>query len=227
MESSVPPQCMARPTTILLVTSGHVGWTHVRQVLANEAAIHVVGDVVRADEAVRLAQLRRPDLVLVAANIVGAGLRDLVHGLEVSSPGSRVVVVTEVFVGVDEESLEPLSVNGVIAWQSLEGNNLLRALEAVLVGFSVTSPELSGSHARSRQSQGGPEVRLTDIEERVLTGLLADRNQQQIAEDAAVGIRTVRRAASRVKRKYQVRTLWGMVRQAVERGYRRDAGAKH
>jgi two-component system nitrate/nitrite response regulator NarL len=209
--------------TILVVESRHVGWHYVKEVLGRYPPVQVVGGVTR-EEAIQVAEQVQPAIIFLAADKQAGGGISLTSELVEHDVATRVVVFSEEIVPEVITELRAGHIAGHMLWDEVDADKLRTGVEAVLAGHPLVSPTLLAAWGGSPTDEPSAQpVAVSQLEELVLMGLLADRTERQIAEELRLSDRTVRLAVSRLKRKFDCHTLAGLSAAARERGYRRRA----
>ncbi|MDE2605311.1 MAG: response regulator [Burkholderiales bacterium] len=182
--------------------------------LAAEPGLQVVGEAGDAAEAVRKAQALRPDLVLLDNHLPGAtGIQALAE-LKEASPGTKIVLLT---VSEDEHDLQAAlraGANGYLL-KTIEGDALAPAIQRVMRGEPVISPELLGKLVAALQAPGasapppaapalpgGPA--LSPREQEVLRQIARGASNKEIARSLDIAETTVKIHVQHILRKLGV-----------------------
>jgi DNA-binding NarL/FixJ family response regulator len=145
-------------STILLISSQHPNWDDVR--LSLEAWPHgqVVGDVQRAAEAIALASILQPRVILVDADAPDRPLVSFVGDLRAASPASRIMVLGARETLDHDVLMAPWhrGLAGYLVWEGLRAETLLHGMAMVvdadvLVGSRVVWEALLVAPERRRR----------------------------------------------------------------------------
>jgi DNA-binding NarL/FixJ family response regulator len=179
--------------------------------------------VTRAEEAVRTARRHRPKGILTAVELEGTSIVTLAEQLREVSPNSRIIVFTDELDGDLQAALKASNVYGALLWKGVTPKGIYWCLGAVLeAGQRVASPavvEELVAPSEQRGSGGVQTMGLSDDEQTVLTGLVADLSESEIAEQEPMSRATIGRIVARLKRKLGVRTLVALGARAREQGF--------
>lgn len=124
--------------------------------LSRDSRLSVVAEARDAGEAIKLAQVHAPDVILLDNHLPG------VHGVEAlpqllaAAPGARIVMLT---VSEDADDLAQALARGAAGYllKTVEGDDLIASIFRVRAGESVVSPEMTTKLiAAYRQALGTP-----------------------------------------------------------------------
>jgi len=220
-------------SSVLLVGADHVTcqWLGLRTLLQEQPDLRVLADVTRANEALRMTTDQHPDHVLIDAAVSGMGLVPLVRQMRHKSPMSRVVVVgtRETLRRDTLAQLTEQKVRGYLLWEGLSGDTVVHCLALVredelLVGQRAVLEELLATPERRRRLRND-EPALTDDERAVLTLLVGDLTQSEIAEALHTSEVTVKRTVAALRAKFGVRTTNALCWQVGRLGFVPQADA--
>lgn len=177
--------------------------------LAQDAGLAVVGEAGDAAEALRLAPVLRPDVILLDNHLPGVMGVDAIRGLREVSPSSRVLMLT---VSEDAQDLAAALRNGAQGYllKTIDGDLLAQAIRRAARGEPVVSPELMGKLVAAFQAQGVPEPEtlpeeppspLSPREEDVLREIARGASNKEIARQLAIAETTVKIHVQHILRK--------------------------
>lgn len=123
--------------------------------LEQHPGLQVVGEAGDAAQALRLAPVLQPDIILLDNHLPGVAGIDAVQDLRKLAPRTRVLMLT---VSEDEQDLAMALRNGAQGYllKTIDGDLLAQAIERAARGEPVVSPELMGKLVAAFQSQGAP-----------------------------------------------------------------------
>jgi len=184
-----------------------------------------LADVQRSAEVLQIVTAEHPNHVLIDAAVGGMGLVPLVRQVRRASQESRVVVV-----GTREAlrrdtllQLTEQGARGYLLWEALGGGAVVRSLATVreddlLVGHRAVLEELLAAPERRRRPRGD-EPALTADERAVLSLLVGDLTQLEIAAALHMSEVTVKRTVAALRAKFGVRTTNALCWQAGRLGF--------
>lgn len=179
----------------------------VAHVLSQEDDIEVVATGGTADEAVEIAQLNLPDVMLLDMNMPGGGLTALTRIAE-SCPAVRIIVLT---VRDDPDSISKALVLGAHAYvlKGIGAKDLLGIVRAVHEGGSFVSSSLAikliEDLERERNASPGANPSLTPREEQILRLISKGLSNKEIGKELDLREKTVKHYVTNVLQKLQVR----------------------
>lgn len=110
----------ARTTSVLLITSPDRRWEQLHAELQTPQGVQLVGYRQRAAEAVPLARLLCPDVILLTSDPVDAPLAPLTRDLHIATPSSKIVLVGAMRLDAGTlATLSELPVSGYVMWEDL------------------------------------------------------------------------------------------------------------
>lgn len=159
-----------------------------------------------ARDALRLARLHLPDLVLLDLGLPDRSGLEVVAEIHRDCPVSRIVVLT---VNEDERALLRALREGASAYilKGIGADELDRALRAVVAGEGYVSPTLA-SHLITELGQHDPKGPLDTLSERereVLAGIATGETNREIAGRLNLSEKTVKYYVTNVLIKLHVR----------------------
>ncbi len=209
--SIVPAVESARPPVRLLLVDDHqVVLEGLASMLASQSErVVIAASTTSADEALRLAADRQPDVVLLDVRLRGASGLDLCAELVRRHPGIKVVFFT---VYDDEQYLfQALRVGAAgFLLKTTTAPELAEHLERVMEGEVAIDPALAGrvamTAARLQSGEFWPGARLglTQRESEVLGLMVRGLTNRAIAQRLYIGEETVKTHTQSIYRKLEV-----------------------
>jgi DNA-binding NarL/FixJ family response regulator len=185
----------------------------------------LAGEATNGDEAVALAAELAPDAVLMDLRMPGTGGVEATRKILERNPDAAVLVVTMV---EDDDSVFAAMRAGARGYllKGADRDEMLLAIRAVARGEAIFGPGIARrmiryfgnppqKHARAPRSVF-PE--LTDREREILDLVAAGKNNQQIAGELFLSLKTVRNYVSNIFTKLQVADRAGAIVRAREAG---------
>jgi DNA-binding NarL/FixJ family response regulator len=208
-------------TSVLLVDDHQLVREALRDTLANEADIEVVGEAGDAATALERTRSLAPDVV-----VLDIGLPDL-NGIEAAgrlrqqTSGSAKIVALSAY--TDRRFVTEMLRAGASAYvtKSSAGTELVRAIRAVASGQTYICPEAAESlvsAVRNASSDGEPVPRLSPREREVLKLIAEGVRSPAIAEQLHISVGTVEVHRRNIMRKLDLRTVAELTRYAVREG---------
>lgn len=203
------PPADPRPVTLLVVDDHTLFRRGLIALLAQDAGLSVLGEAGDAAEALRLAPVLGPDVILLDNHLPGVTGVDAIQGLREVAPASRVLMLT---VSEDGEDLAAALRNGAQGYllKTVDGDLLAQAIRRAARGEPVVSPELMGKLVAAFQSQGAPEPQplpeepaspLSPREEEVLREIARGASNKEIARALDIAETTVKIHVQHILRK--------------------------
>jgi DNA-binding NarL/FixJ family response regulator len=191
--------------------------------LQAEGRVEVVGQAPDGREAVRLAALLQPDVILMDIAM------PLLNGLEATRqilaarPGARVLILSA---HSDDEYIDRLTAAGAVGFleKQTSAEILHKAVAEVAQGRPFFSPviarRLAAGRDRSRDRDGLPtaRARLTSRESEVLQLVTEGMANKQVAATLGISIKTVEKHRQHVMDKLNIHETAGLTRYAIAQG---------
>lgn len=179
--------------------------------LSGYPEIEVVGDAADAGEALRRAQERAPDLVLLDNHLPGVRGVDFLPALREALPAARVLMLT---VSEDEQDLAAALRGGAHGYllKTIEGDALVAAILRAMRGESVVATEMTGKlvaayrDAASGSAAAAPSklAHLSPREQQILRGIARGASNKEIGRELGIAETTVKIHVQHVLRKLDV-----------------------
>lgn len=198
-----------RPVTALLVDDHDVVRAGLESVLVL-SGMDVVGSAGSADEGVRLALTKRPDVILMDVRLDGESGIDATSRIRAEWPEARVVMLTAL---ADDDILFASIIAGAVGFilKHAKREELVDVVRAVAAGHSLLDPSLTEAVLdRLRQGRGLVKderlARLSRREEDVLTLVAEGRSNRDIGAALHMAEKTVKNHLTSVLSKLGVHT---------------------
>ena len=190
--------------SVLLTDDHRVVRQGIKMVLDLDPELEVVGEASNGEEALRLAQRLKPDVVLMDL------VMPVMDGVEATSeirrelPDTEVVALTSV---LEDASVAGAVKAGAIGYllKNTGGEELRRAIKAAAAGQVQLAPEAAARLMREVQTPETPEA-LTEREMDVLRLLARGQANKQIARSLYIGEKTVKTHVRNILIKLNVRS---------------------
>lgn len=187
-----------------------------RQIVAQEADIQIVGEAADAGELLKLVARVECDVVVLDIGMPGRSGLEALKDLRYARPGLPVLVLSM----YPEEQLAVRMLRaGAAGYLTKEAapELLVQALRRVRAGGRFVSENLGEQLARqlSRPAGDAPHEQLSDREYSVLCLFGAGRTVTQIAERLSLSVKTVSTYRSRILEKMELRSTSELIEYAV------------
>jgi two-component system response regulator NreC len=189
--------------------------------LSAEPGFEVVGEAADGQEAIRLARLLRPDVVLMDISMPGESGIETARRLTRLEPGMRILILT---VHEDRSLIqEAISAGaaGFILKRALKAE-LISAIRTVLQGDLYVQPALMRAVLQRDLHKSAPKegllCELTQREIEVLRLVAKGYTNSQIADLLQISVRTVEFHRSNITGKLQIQSRVELVRFALDHG---------
>jgi two-component system, NarL family, nitrate/nitrite response regulator NarL len=175
-------------------------------VLRNEPRFRFVAEGVSALDALQIAQLHRPDIILLDLNIPGGGM-DALKQIVVELPSVRCIVLTV----CDNADTAICALNagaqGYIL-KGVSGTDLKSAILTVFNNESFVSPEFATKLLLAAQTKNQDttiaDSRLSFRESQILREVAVGLSNRMVAERLSISEKTVKHYMSSIMQKYRV-----------------------
>lgn len=207
------------PIRILIADDHRILRAGLKTFLNSDPNMEVVGEATSADEAIRVAQLICPNIILMDISMPGMDSLEAVRVLQQSVPDTKVLILT-----MHEDSAllhEYLraGASGYIIKRAAE-SELVDAIYAVWRGIIYIHPSLMRSlvntPTRGPQESSVPAEPLTTREIEILRFIVQGHTNRQIASALNISVRTVETHRSNLMDKLDLHSRVELVRYASE-----------
>lgn len=195
----------------------------IRHVLQESAGFEVVAEAGRGVEALELAEVHQPDVVVMDISMPGESGLEVTARLRQSVPTAKVLILSmHDHAQYVVEALRA-GAHGYLL-KDAGPAELRKAVRTVFDGEGFFSPpiagQLSAAFRGERAPQGAGETldRLTPRERDVLAGVARGSTNKQIGAELGISRRTVETHRESLMRKLDIRTVAGLTRYAMETG---------
>jgi len=192
-----------------------------RDRLMMEGNIDVVGEADDGDEAIRLCQALKPDVVLMDINMVGMGGIEATRAIRASVPGTKVLMVSAYTDDVHVMEAVQAGAYGYIS-KRLPANELVRALKAFAEqGTMIPPPVMERAVNRLQVASRVTDSslgELTQTQMRVLALLGEGKSNKEIAEELGCNVKTVKNHLNIIFQKFDVKNRTEAVVKGIKAG---------
>ncbi len=222
MVTSTPPL----PTVRVMVVDDHdLVRQAVKDELAKDPSISVIGEAASTIEAIRLVEMLKPDVLLLDIRLPdGTGL-EVATAAKSQSPGTKTLVLSAYDDYQYVARVAKLGAAGYLT-KSVSGHELVRAIHSVANGWMLFAPGAaprmkSLMEQRELSPAKGPrgEGILTDREQQILRHLATGSRNSDIANAMHITVKTVEAHVKTVFLKLGVRNRTEAVVTAMNSGW--------
>ena len=212
---------MADAIRVLLVDDHAVVREGLRNFLALQDGLEIVGEASDGNEAIEQAQRLGPDVILMDLVMPGLDGIGAMRQLRARSPDSRVIVLTSF---LEDERVLPAIQAGAAGYllKNVEPAELARAIRAAHAGEAIIDPTAAARLVRAIADDARPRVeepeRLTRRERDVLELIARGRSNKRIALELGISEKTVKTHVGHLLAKLGVTDRTQAALMAVEEG---------
>ncbi len=190
---------------VLVVDDHELVRTGICRMLMDTPEIQVVGEAESGEQAIELARLHQPDVVLLDVNMPGIGGVETTRRLIQSVTGIKVLAVS----GLSEEPYPSLLLKAGASGYITKGaplDEMVRAIRKVMQGGKYFSADIAEQLASSYLSdqQNSPFDLLSEREMQVAMMVVNCVSAQEIADRLFVSVKTVNTYRYRIFEKLQI-----------------------
>jgi two-component system invasion response regulator UvrY len=206
-------------TDILIVDDHDLVRTGLKNILAGESDLHVVGDASTGEEAIRLARDLAPDLVLMDVGLPGLSGLETTERILRAQPATRVIVLTAHSEPPLPARLLDSGASGYLT-KACDAAELLRAVREVARGERYIGADISQQLAISLLpgTPQSPFQELTGRELEIALMLTQGMKMRSIGEVLNVSPKTVATYKYRIYDKVGVASEVELLRMALRHG---------
>lgn len=185
-------------------------------VFAN-AGMTVVGEAEDGAEAVRVARMLHPQVVVLDLSM------PIMNGIEAGAQIRQELGIPGILLTMHAEEHYVLRAfaSGIAGYvlKSKAASDLVQAVEEVARGNVYLSPGISGTVVRQMLNKDATRVELLTLRERQVLQLIAEGNStKQVSTQIGISVRTGESHRSRIMEKLDIHETAGLVRYAVRQG---------
>ena len=191
---------------VLLADDHELVLAGIRQLLANEKDIQIVGEASDGDEAVRLFKEKKPDIIVMDIQMPGIGGVEACRRVLQRDPKVKIIILTSSKSEMLPTLLFDMHVQGYISKRA-EMIEVLHAIRAVWAGKPYLSPDIAQMVALRKMSPDQEAWTLLSERERQVAMLMAEGIKNKvIADKLSISPKTVNTYRYRVYGKLKIHT---------------------
>lgn len=215
---------------VLLVDDHPVFRDGLQSLVTSSGDFEVVGEAEDGVTAIRIAEERQPDLILMDLSLPGMSGIEVMRTIRNRQPAVKILALT---VHVDEEYILASFQAGADGYVAKDASRqeILSAIETVLTGKSYLSPGISdqvirgflrGAPAFSQDASGEAQAEsgsiLTQRETEVLQLIARGLTNKAIGERLFISVKTVEKHRANLMAKLNLHTPQALTAYAIEKG---------
>jgi two-component system response regulator NreC len=205
--------------SVVIVDDHAVVRSGLRLLLEAEEDIHVEDEGGTADEAVRLARLHKPNVVLLDVTMPGRSGLDAAGEIKQAAPDTNILVLS---MHDDPSYVRQAFASGATGYLLKEAADadLVAAVREVASGARYVHPELGARLAAAEAEAAAMAAAdpLSDREREVLRLLALGHTNQEIAKMLYISVRTAETHRAHIMQKLRLSTRAELVRYALQHG---------
>jgi len=188
-----------------------------RLLLEMQPDLRVIGEAANGREAVRKAQIRCPDVMIMDIAMADLNGIEATRQVRALCPDTRVVVLS--MYSTEEHVARALQAGalGYVVKESA-GAEVLEAVRAVYAGRQYLSPKIAASQPNPRRANLSPLQSLSEREREILQLMVEGHSSAQIAGLLGLSPKTVETYRSRLMHKLGLHDLPSLVKFAIQHG---------
>ncbi len=205
--------------TLLVVDDHQLVRAGLRRLLEAEEDLRVEDEAGTAYDAVRLARLHKPTVVLLDIVMPGASGLDAIPEILAASPDSRILALSMQDDPYYVRQAFATGASGYVLKEAAD-DELLLAVREVAAGRRHVDPQLGARLAAADAAAQAEEEKdpLSEREREVLRLLALGYTNQEISQQLYISVRTAETHRARIMQKLGLTTRAELVRNAIQRG---------
>jgi two-component system response regulator NreC len=212
---------------VLIIDDHQLVRSGLRRLLEGEDDLAVEDEAGTAYDAVRLARLHKPDVILLDVVMPGGSGLDAIPEIRDAAPDAKIVTLS---MQDDPSYVRQAFASGASGYVLKEAadDELIAAIREVADGGNYVDPQL-GARLAAADATAAAEAAadpLSDREHEVLRLLALGHTNQEIAQMLFLSVRTAETHRARIMQKLRISTRAELVRYAIEHGVLAEDGAE-
>lgn len=182
---------MTDPIKILIVDDHAMVRSGLRMFLLAFDDLELAGEATNGNDAVKLAEKVRPDVILMDLIMPGMDGLHATYELHKNFPEIKVIALTSFS---DPQLIFDAIEAGVAGclFKNTSANELANAIRAVKAGNTIFSPEVTQLIMNAGDKKNHPTFDLTSRELEVLQHMVSGKNNQEISQELTLSLSTIK-----------------------------------
>lgn len=222
METPTPGHDTFQRFEIMLVRSGHCGWTELRLTLDALPFVAVVGATADPHHALQLAASLQPQLIISAERFGHDAAIPHLKAIQARSPNCRFLIIAAELQPQDVEEMAMFGITSCLLWRDLSAPVIRHVANALLIeNLIVVSRDVAAAFVAAQafhSSIAHSALALTERERRILQHLADGVTHDQIARLEGMSLRTVERLITHLETELDAPGLFVLGRKAQQLG---------
>jgi two-component system response regulator NreC len=212
---------------LLIVDDHQLVRSGLRRLLEGEDDLTVEDEAGTAYDAVRLARLHKPDVILLDVVMPGGSGLDAIPEIREAAPDAKIVTLSMQDDPSYVRQAFASGANGYVLKEAAD-DELLAAVREVAAGGNYVDPQLGARLAAADATAAADAAAdpLSDREHEVLRLLALGHTNQEIAQMLFISVRTAETHRARIMQKLRITTRAELVRYAIDHGVLAEDGAE-
>lgn len=217
--SSVPSPSPPPDAVRIIIADDHVLFNEgLKQMMAAEPHLQVVGQVYDGHEVEPAVRLYLPHLVLLDVNLPGKDGFDIAHALKKEQPALKIIFITMYSDALLLEQAKAVKGDGYLL-KTASKEELLFCIAEVLQGKTCILPGDKRKKAAEEKDAFTHRYKLTKREVEIIKMIKQGLSSQQIADAVFLSVFTVETHRRNINLKLGVKNLAELIRKANEMGF--------
>ncbi|WP_354327197.1 response regulator transcription factor [Sporolactobacillus kofuensis] len=171
--------------------------------LSTESEIEIVGEASSGNEAVRVFETLKPEVILMDLIMEDGDGIDATKQILSKDPSKKIIILTSFY---DDEQVFPALESGAMSYllKTASSEEIIRAIQKAHYGKTVIDGKVAQKLVAGLHKHPEPFDRLTVREKEVLKLIAEGKNNSEIATTLFIGIKTVKTHVSSILSKLEV-----------------------
>jgi two-component system, NarL family, nitrate/nitrite response regulator NarL len=211
---------MTKKVRILIVDDHEIIHNGIKDILRSEEEYDIVGHAFDGQEAIEKTKALNPDLIMMDISMPIMNGIEAVKAIKELNVGARIIALTQ---HSDNEYITEMfkaGANGYLLKNSRK-DEFIEAIETVLkkrryLSYNLSEQLINSSIDNNKQAPASQEtIHLTRREIEIIQKIAEDKNNQEIADELFISLRTVETHRRNLMQKLKVKSVVAIIKYAV------------